>query len=90
MMTDLIKLIERFQALKDITGTSKSSSYSVSLHFDPWGEGVQVEFGGYDVGDWSRHEYLKTTVTSLLVDFQSKVEEAERIVQRDIDWTANQ
>lgn len=82
-MTDLIKLIKRFQDLKDITGTSKSSSYSLSFHFDPWGDSVQVEFGGYNIGHWSRHEYMNTTVDNLLVDFESKVLEAERIVKED-------
>lgn len=80
-MNDLLSLIKRFQSLKDITGTSKSSSYSVSLHFDPWGESVQVEFGGYDVGEWKRHEGLVTDVDNLLVDFEAKVVEAERIVK---------
>lgn len=82
-MTELLSLIKRFQELKEITGTSKSSSYSVSIHFDPWGEGVQVEFGGYDVGHWCRHEYLSTTVNNLLIDFEAKVVEAERIVKDD-------
>lgn len=82
-MTDLLTLIKRFQDLKEITGTSKSSSYSVQIYFDPWSEGVQVEFGGYDVGDWSRHEYMKTTVDSLMVDFEAKVVEAEKLVAEE-------
>lgn len=79
-MNDLLGLVKRFQALKDITGTNKSSSYSVQIYFDPWTENIQVEFGGYDVGDWSRHEYLQTTVENLLIDMENKVKEAETIV----------
>lgn len=78
-MKDLIDTIDRFQALKNITGTSKSSSYAVTIRFDPWHEGVVVELGGYDVGNWSRHEYLNTTRNKLLEDLCSKVDEAEEI-----------
>ena len=83
-MDSLLSLIRRFQALKEVTGTSKSSSYSVQLHFDPWSDRVQVEFGGYDVGDWSRHEYLQTTIDNLLIDMESKIKEAETLVS---DWS---
>lgn len=82
-MNDLLTLIKRFQSLKDITGTSKSGSYSVQLSFDPWSDVVEVEFGGYDVGDWSRHEYMTATTENLLIDFEAKVVEAERIVKED-------
>jgi hypothetical protein len=83
-MDKLLDLIERFQNLKNITGTTKSSSYSVQLHFDPWSDRVQVEFGGYDVGCWSRHEYLNTTRHKLLIDMEAKIVEAESLV-KDID-----
>lgn len=82
-MDKLLDLINRFQALKDITGTNKSSSYSVQFHFDPWSDRVQVELGGYDIGHWSRHEYLETTRENLLVDFEAKVKEAEEIVAHE-------
>lgn len=75
-MKDLLNQIKRFQDLKDITGTSKSSSYSVTLSFNPWTDVVQVEFGGYDCGDWSRHEYMSTTRDKLIEDLTKKVDEA--------------
>lgn len=82
-MEDLLNLINRFQALKNITGTNKCSSYAVTITFEPWDDRVQVEFGGYDVGHWSRHEYLHTTVDNMLVDIESKVKEAESIVHSE-------
>lgn len=82
-MKELVKLIQRFQALKIVTGTSKSSSYSVTILFEPWDGKAQVEFGGYDISGWSRHEYLQTTVDNLLIDMEAKVAEAERTVSEE-------
>ena len=82
-MDKLLELINRFQALKAITGTNKSSSYSVQIHFNPWSDRVEVELGGYDVGHWNRHEYLETNRENLLVDFEAKVKEAEEIVAQE-------
>lgn len=84
-MEELSKLIERFQSLKSVTGTSKSSSYSVTIVFEPWDDKVQVEFGGYDISGWSRHEHLQTTVDNLLIDVEVKIAEAERIVEEEGD-----
>lgn len=82
-MKELLDLINRFQNLKEITGTNKTSSYAVSIHFDPWNDSVTVEFGGYDVPGWSRHEYLHTTRQDLLQDFEDRVREAEYLVNQD-------
>jgi hypothetical protein len=79
-MKELLDLIKRFQDLKNITGTNKSSSYSVNIHFDPWEQVVEIELGGYDVGDWSRLECISTTKQSLLFDLERKIIEAEQIV----------
>lgn len=80
-MKELLDLINEFQNLKGITGTSKTSSYGVSLYFDPWSDAVSIELGGYDVGNWSRHEYLNTTRENLLVDLRNKIEDAKREVE---------
>lgn len=85
-MEELTKLIQRFQALKSVTGTSKSSSYSVTILFEPWGDKVQVEFGGYDISGWSRHEHLQTTQQNLLVDLEAKVIEAEKAAHEPDRW----
>ena len=85
-MEELTKLIRRFQALKSVTGTSKSSSYSVTILFEPWDDKVQVEFGGYDICGWSRHEYLQTTQQNLLVDLETKVIEAEKATHQHDRW----
>lgn len=52
-MKELLEQIKRFQDLKYVTGTTKSSSYEVNFYFHPWNDTVNVEFGGYDCGDWS-------------------------------------
>lgn len=92
-MKELLEIIERFQKLKEITGTSKSSSYAVTIRFDPWEEDVRVELGGYDVGYWARHEYLDTTRKDLLKDLSKKVDEAEKAVaeyeNEDVDLGVN-
>ena len=85
----LLNQIERFQSLKNITGTSKMSSYSVSISFDPNSDEVDIELGGYDVGDWSRHTHIKTTKARMIEDLTAKVDEAVRIVsemETDYDW----
>jgi len=79
-MEKLFEQINRFQNLKNVTGSSKSSSYSVQIYFSPWSETVQVEFGGYDIGGWSRHEEMTTTRDKLLEDFTKKVDKAVEIV----------
>lgn len=82
-MKELVALIERFQKLKETTGTNKTSSYSVGLYFDPWSEKVIVEFGGYDVPGWSRHEYLHTNRDDLLEDMEDRIREAEYLVSQE-------
>src|ERR1035437_7935072 len=47
----------KFRKLGEITGASKSSSWSMSVNFSPEGK-VQVELGGYDVPGWNRHHFL--------------------------------
>lgn len=83
-MKELYNVIERFQALKEKTGTNKSTSYQVLVHFDCWSDDVTVEFGGYDVGNWSRHEYMTTTKENLIKDMNRKVDEAYLEVEKDL------
>lgn len=60
-MDKLLELVNRFQALKDVTGTNKSSSYSVQFHFDPWSDRVQIEFGGYNVGHCKSRQFANSS-----------------------------
>jgi len=76
-MQELIDQIKRFQSFKERTGCSKTSSYSVHISFPTYGDEVYVEFGGYDVGGWSRHESITTTVDNLLADITKKIDEAD-------------
>ena len=80
-MEEFYALLERFQALKKI-GCSKSSSFCVSLNFDPWNDDVTVEFCGYDVGNWSRHEHRNCKRSEFLKKFEEWVKEAEDIVSK--------
>jgi len=81
-MNELELLIKRFQSLKEITGTNKTSSYSVGIFFDPWNDTVAIELGGYDIPNWSRHEYIKTTRKNLLKDLEEKIIQAEQDVEQ--------
>lgn len=78
---ELQKQIKRFQSFKNRTGASKSSSYSVSVNFAGYDDTVYVEFGGYDVGDWSRYKLLETTWDNLVEDFTKKVDEADKLTE---------
>lgn len=80
-MEKFYELLDRFQALKRV-GCNKSSSFCVSLHFDPWNDDVTVEFGGYDVGNWSRHEYRTCEKSEFLEKFEEWVKEAEDIIAK--------
>lgn len=51
------KLHKKFAELKEITGCEKSSSYTLSIHFNADGE-ITVELGGYDIPEWNRHKIL--------------------------------
>lgn len=82
-MKELYAEIERFQKLKERTGTNKSSSYSVLFRFDPWSDNVTIELGGYDVGSWPRHVYVDSTKETLLQDLKAKVDEAYLVVEED-------
>jgi hypothetical protein len=75
------ELAARFQALASKTGTSKMSSYGVTLEKPMW-YGWQLALGGYDIADWPRHVTLGPfdTLDELLVAFEKKVIEAERAV----------
>jgi hypothetical protein len=86
-MFELLNQIERFQSLKNITGASKMSSYSVSISFDPHSDEVNIELGGYDIGDWKRHTYIKTTKAQMIEDLTIKVNEAVQIVSKmELDY----
>ena len=80
---ELQKQIERFRSFKERTGASKSSSYSVSINFDGYNDTVYVEFGGYDVGGWSRHESLETTQDYLVRDFTFMVDLADKLTEHE-------
>ena len=80
---ELEKQIKRFRSFKERTGTNKSSSYSVSINFTGYDDTVYVELGGYDVGDWSRHETLETTWDNLVEDFTKKIDEADDATKYD-------
>jgi hypothetical protein len=79
------ELAARFQALASQTGTSKMSSYSVTLEKPMWYE-WQLALGGYDIPDWPRHVTLGPfkTLDEVLVAFEKKVIEAEAIVSARI------
>jgi hypothetical protein len=75
------ELVARFQALASKTGTSKMSSYNVTLEKPMW-YAWQLALGGYDIGDWPRHLTLGPfeTLDEMLDAFEKKVIEAEKAV----------
>lgn len=75
--------IKRFQSFAERTGRSKSSSYSVELHFSALNDTVTITFGGYDVGSWSRHESIQTTWDNVVMDLTRKVDEADSITKHE-------
>lgn len=81
-MEQLVHLINRFQKLKDITGTNKSTSYDVNIRFDVWTDNITITLGTYDVGEWNRYTEIHTTLPKMLDDFEAKIEEAEAEVER--------
>lgn len=80
-MKEFYTLLDRFQNLKRV-GCNKSSSFCVNLSFNPWNDEVTVEFGGYDVGNWSRHEYRTCSKSEFLSKFEEWVKEAEDIISK--------
>jgi hypothetical protein len=53
----LESLHKEFLKLRDITGATKMSSYSMTVYFSP-DEDISIELGGYDIADWNRHEVI--------------------------------
>lgn len=80
---ELENQIKRFRSFKERTGADKSSSYSVSINFTSYDDSVYVELGGYNVGDWSRHEKLETTLDNLVEDFTKKIDEADELTKNE-------
>lgn len=52
-------LHKEFVKLRNKTGASKMSSYSMTVYFSPE-ETISIELGGYDIADWNRHENIGT------------------------------
>ena len=79
-LSEVYDLISRFQNLKNTTSTSKSSSYRLSLSFDPWSEVVNLEWGCYDVSHYPRHYYTETTRAELIAHMTAEIEKMEAVV----------
>src|SRR5581483_392244 len=70
-------LIDRFHKLAKITGTDKSSSYNFGITYTIY-DGVIVELGTYDIGDWPRTTILKCKdEEDALEQTATKITEAE-------------
>lgn len=80
-MKELFELVDRFQKLKEVTGTNKSSSYTVSIHFDLWEDKVTLEWGCYDVGSYPRHYQTECTREDLLTHMVQEIEQMEQVVK---------
>ena len=77
-------LHSRFRRLGDITGCSKTSSYSMNIGIDQDGT-IVVELGCYDIADWPRHMYLGhfNTMEEAYIATEDKIIEAENIVMQE-------
>jgi hypothetical protein len=79
-MTELFALIERFQSLKNITGTSKIGSYQVLINFDPHSDKINIEWGCYDIHRYPRHYVTQTNKSNLIEHMQSEIKKMEHTV----------
>lgn len=79
-MEKLYELIERFQSLKNKTGTNKSSSYELNLYFSPWDDKVSINWGCYEIGDYPRHYETNATRDTLLAHMESEISKMEQVV----------
>lgn len=76
-MNDLLKLIDRFQALRAKTGAGKMSSYQLTLTFDPDGDSIELQWGCYDIADYPRMYETTSTRDNLLNHMQREIEMME-------------
>lgn len=74
-------LHKEFVKLRDKTGASKMSSYSMTVYFSP-NETISIELGGYDIADWNRHENIGTfkSEEDAIHVLYYKILEAQKIV----------
>ena len=74
-------LVQRYQKLKEKTGSDKASSYSVKIWIDLY-SGWQVELCTYDIADWPRWTNIGNFDTEELamVAFEKTIIEAEKAV----------
>jgi hypothetical protein len=75
-------LHKRFLKLRETTGASKISSFSMSVYFSAE-EMISIELGGYDIADWNRHEHIGDFYSEeeALIALENKIKEAEEIVK---------
>lgn len=79
-MAELYALVDRFQALKEKTGTNKDSSYRISVGFGPWEPQVSIEWGTYDIGDYPRHYSTECPRNTLLAHLAQEIAKMEQVV----------
>lgn len=84
-MKELYEQIDRFQKLKELTSTSKSSSYCVQFHFDPWDDMINIEWGCYDVGSYPRHYYTKCKRDELVEHMSAEINKMELVVKQELN-----
>lgn len=72
-------------------GPNKGSSGCIDIEFDFDGE-VSVTLGTYDIGNWERHTEIGTfsDEESAMIAVSEKLDEAERVVQEDLEQCENQ
>ena len=76
-MNDLLKLIDRFQALRAKTGAGKTRSYQLTMTFDPDGDSIELQWGCYDIADYPRMYETTSTRDDLLSHMQREIEMME-------------
>ena len=80
------ELYTKFSNLAKITSTTKSSSYDLQITFNLY-NGIYIELGCYDIGDWPRHLLLGPfkTEEEAFIAAKNKILEAKAIVEADYD-----
>ena len=81
-MTTFLEQHQRFLKLREKVGASKMSSFSMQVYYSPE-EYITIELGGYDIGDWSRHEHIGPfeDEEEALLALTQKIDEAYFIVE---------
>lgn len=83
-MHKLNELVRKFQDLSIKTGRYKSTSFGVTLEFDPHfntNGKVNIVIGGYDIPGFGRTHIVESTADNWINDLEATVAKAQGLVE---------